>query len=287
MRIGPWDQLNKRSTQETKCKGLYNDNQGRRSTESMTGWTIKSQINSGIRPTSLSLTTTIVNSKNLNKSNKNPTLPPGIQDSSQHVDESPDSLNLFSRASSRAGKWVNSRGRPQTHCIARCSSRSVSIASATRNPSPETISSSSLGESEEKSVGSDPKIPTALRVIISKLSSKRLPPLKLPATFPNGNASTISWDDQVAAEKSSNMVSGAENVLKSAQMPQAPMLGPLNMIHGSAESSSLLGNQNIAYNTELWDGEHHPLSLSGYSGHLKTDTKMLLSSLKHLACFIK
>ena len=68
-------------------------------------------------------------------------------------------------------------------------------------------------------MGSDPKIPTALRVIISKLSSKRLPPLKLPATFPNGNASTISWDDQVAAEESSNMVSGAENVLKSAQMP--------------------------------------------------------------------
>ena len=31
------------------------------------------------------------------------------------------------------------------------------------------------------------------------------------------------------------MVSGAENVPKSAQMPQAPMFGPFNMIHGSAE----------------------------------------------------
>ena len=71
------------------------------------------------------------------------------------------------------------------------------------------------------------------------------------------------------------------------KVPQAPMLGPLNMIHGSAESSSQLGNQNIAHNNELWDGEHHALSLSGYSGHLDTNTKMLSTSLKCLACFIK
>jgi len=83
------------------------------------------------------------------------------------------------------------------------------------------------------------------------------------------------------------MVFGAENVPKSAQMPQALMLGLFNMIHGSAESSSILGNQNIAHNTELWDSEHHALSLSGYSRHLETNTKMLLSSLKYLACFIK
>jgi len=83
------------------------------------------------------------------------------------------------------------------------------------------------------------------------------------------------------------MVSRAENVPKGAQLPQAPMLGPLNMIHGSAESSSHLGNQDIAHNNELWDGEHHVLSLSGYSGHLETDTKMLSISLKHLTGFIK
>jgi len=59
------------------------------------------------------------------------------------------------------------------------------------------------------------------------------------------------------------------------------------MIHESAESSSLLGNQNIAHNNELWDGEHHALSLSGYSGHLETDTKMLSISLKRLTGFIK
>ena len=59
------------------------------------------------------------------------------------------------------------------------------------------------------------------------------------------------------------------------------------MIHRSAESSSHLGNQNIAHNNELWDGKHHVLSLSGYSGHLETDTKMLSISLKCLTGFVK
>jgi len=59
--------------------------------------------------TSFLLTTTMFNPKN---SNKNPILPPGLQDSSQHVGESLDSLNLISRTSSRAGKQVYSRGRP-------------------------------------------------------------------------------------------------------------------------------------------------------------------------------
>jgi len=45
----------------------------------------------------------------------------------------------------------------------------------------------------------------------------------------------------------------------------------------------------LAYNnnTELWDSEHHALSLSEYSGYLETDTKMLSISLKHLMGFIK
>ena len=138
--------------------------------------------------TSLPLTTTMVNSKNPNKSIKSPILSPGIQDSSQHVGESPDSLNLLSRTSSRAGKRVHSRGRPQTYCIAKCSSRSVSASSASRNPSLEALSSSSSGESEEESVGSDPKMPTAPRIITGKLSSKRLPSLKFPTAFPEGKA---------------------------------------------------------------------------------------------------
>ena len=136
-------------------------------------------------------------------------------------------------------------------------------------------------------MGSDPKTPTTPRITTSKLSFKKLPPLKLPAAFPEGKASTMSWDDQVAAEEGSSLVSGAEYVPKSAQLPQAPVLGPLNMIHGSAESSSHLGNQNIAHNNELWDGKHYALSLSGFSGHLETDTKMLSTSLKCLIGFIK
>ena len=157
---------------------------------------------------SLPLTTTMVNSKNPNKLIKNPTLPPGIQDSSKGIGESPDSLNLLSRTSSRAGKRVHSRGRPQTRRIARRSSKSVSASSASRNPSPEALSSSSSGESEEESVGSDPKTPTAPRVTTGKLSFKKLPPLKLPAASPEGKASTMSWDDQVAAEEGSSLVSG-------------------------------------------------------------------------------
>ena len=68
-------------------------------------------------------------------------------------------------------------------------------------------------------MGSDPKTPTAPRVITGKLSFKKLPPLKLPAARPEEKASNISWDDQVAAEEGNNMVSGAENVPKSAQLP--------------------------------------------------------------------
>jgi len=62
--------------------------------------------------TSLPLTTTMVNSKTQKNSNKNPTLPPGLQNSSQHVGECPDPLNLISRTSSKAGKQVHSRKRP-------------------------------------------------------------------------------------------------------------------------------------------------------------------------------
>ena len=54
--------------------------------------------------TSLPLTTIMVNLKIPNKLIKSPTLPPGLQDSSQLISRSPDSLNLLSRASSRAGK---------------------------------------------------------------------------------------------------------------------------------------------------------------------------------------
>ena len=148
---------------------------------------------------SLFLTTTMVNPKIPKNSIKNPTLPPGLQDSSQHVGESLDSLNLLSRTSSRASKQVYSKERPQTGHIIRCSSRSIFASSVLRNPSPEALSSSSSGESEEESMGSDPRLPTTPRVTTSKLSSKRLPSLKLSAAFSTlvseGKASTMSWDD--------------------------------------------------------------------------------------------
>ena len=138
----------------------------------------------------------MVNPKIPENSNKNSTLLPGLQDSSQHVGESPDSLNLLSRASSRAGKQVHSRGRPQTCHIARYSFRSVSASSASRNPSSEALSSSSSGESEKESMDSNLRMPTAPRMTTDKLSSKRLRSLKLPTAFPTpeGKASTMSWD---------------------------------------------------------------------------------------------
>ena len=68
-------------------------------------------------------------------------------------------------------------------------------------------------------MGSDSKTLTAPKVITGKLFFKKLPPLKLSAAFPEGKAFTMSWDNQVAAKKGNNMVSGAENVPKSTQLP--------------------------------------------------------------------
>ena len=63
-------------------------------------------------------------------------------------------------------------------------------------------------------MGSDPKTPTAPRVTTGKLSSKRLPSLKLsaafPALIPEEKASTMSWDDQVSAEEGRDLVFGLE-----------------------------------------------------------------------------
>ena len=44
-------------------------------------------------------------------------------------------------------------------------------------------------------MGFDFRIPTALKVITDKLSFKELPLLKLSATFPDGNAPNIIWND--------------------------------------------------------------------------------------------
>ena len=149
--------------------------------------------------TYLPLTTTMVSSKNPNKSSKNPALPPGLQDSFQHVGEPSDSSNLLSRASSRAGKWVYLRGRPQTHCIARHSSRSVSASSASRNVFPDAVTLSSPGKNEEKDMNLDPKTPTVPKVTTDRFSFKKVSFLKLSATFPASileeTAFNIGWNN--------------------------------------------------------------------------------------------
>ena len=76
--------------------------------------------------------------------------PPGPQATSTSVGESPDSLNLISRASSRAGKRVHPRGRSRARRTVRPSSRSVLAAEDFRKASPEPSSSSEEEESEEE-----------------------------------------------------------------------------------------------------------------------------------------
>jgi len=64
-------------------------------------------------------------------------------------------------------------------------------------------------------------------------------------------------------------------------------LGLYNLIYRLAKSSSPLKNENITYNTELWDSDYYMLLLSGYSRYLETDAKMLFLSLEYLTYFIK
>jgi len=49
MRMGPWDQFNRRSTKGIKCKDLYNNNQGGKNIKPMVEQTIKGRTNSGIQ----------------------------------------------------------------------------------------------------------------------------------------------------------------------------------------------------------------------------------------------
>jgi len=60
------------------------------------------------------------------------------------------------------------------------------------------------------------------------------------------------------------------------------MLKLFNLIHRSAELFSKLENDNIAYNTELWNSDYYILLLSNYFRHIKTDNKMLSLFLEHL-----
>ena len=88
---------------------------------------------------------------------------------STSVGESPDSLNLISHASSRAGKRVHPRERSCACCTVRRSFRSVSATEDSKKASPEPSSSS------EEEVSPGPRIPTASRIITSKLSHRIAP----------------------------------------------------------------------------------------------------------------
>ena len=96
-------------------------------------------------------------------------------------------------------------------------------------------------------MGSDPKMLTVLSVTTDKLFFKRLPSLKLLAAFftliPKEKISTMSWDDQIFAEEGRNLVFRLETAPQATQRPQAPILGPLNMIYRSAESAFQLGRE--------------------------------------------
>ena len=60
----------------------------------------------------------------------------------------------------------------------------------------------------------DPKISAVPRITIGRLFSKKVPFLKLSVAFsisiPRGKAFTMSWEDQISAKESRNLVSRAE-----------------------------------------------------------------------------
>ena len=170
---------------------------------------------------------------------------PGLQATPTSIGESPDSLNLISRASSRASKYVYSRGRSRAHCTVRCSSR---------NASPEPSSSSEEEESEEKEVSPSPRTPTASRIITDKLSY-RIAPLQLPAapspSTPEGRTHSMSWDDQVSAKESRGLASG---VTSAPQVPLLTSLLPHGPNHGTAESfSQVEGSSAVAGTCDMTD----------------------------------
>jgi len=91
---------------------------------------------------------------------------------------------------------VYSKGKSQTHYIARHFSKSISVSSICKNATPKALPLSFSEESEGKNIDLNSKTPTASRVTTGRLSSKKVPSLKLSATFPASiskeKASTIS-----------------------------------------------------------------------------------------------
>jgi len=86
----------------------------------------------------------------------------------------------------------------------------------------------------------------------------------------------------MSAKKGRDLVSKVETIPKNIQRSQAPVIKLSNLIYESAESFFQFKNNNITYNTELWDDDYYVLLLSSYSRYLETNTKILFLSLKYL-----
>jgi len=131
----------------------------------------------------------------------------------------------------------------------------------------------------------------------------------------------MSWDDQISAEESRGLTSG---VICALQAPLSTSLIPHSLNHGMAESSSLVEGgsavagtcdvtgdcdtlvicnsdslpqalqqvtsdiitPNVTYDCDLWDSEHHVISLSGHFGYLENDAKVLALFILRITCFI-
>ena len=193
------------------------------------------------------LTTTMVKSNIQNKSSATNAHPPGPQATSTSVGESPDSLNLISHASFRAGKCIHPREYSCACCTVKRSFKNVSAAEDSKKASPEPSSSSEEEESEEEEVSPSPRTPTASRIITGKLSH-RIAPLQLPAapspSAPKGRIHSMSWDDQVSAEESRGL---ASRVICTLQASLSTSLMPYGPNYETAESSFLVkGSSAVA-----------------------------------------
>ena len=86
----------------------------------------------------------------------------------------------------------------------------------------------------------------------------------------------------MSAKEGRDLFSRVETVSKNIQRFQALVIKLSNLIYESAESFFQFKNNNITYNTKLWDDDYYVLLLSSYSRYLETNTKILFLSLKHL-----
>jgi len=60
-----------------------------------------------------------------------------------------------------------------------------------------------------------------------------------------------------------------------------------SLSQASQQVTSDIVTPDITHDCDLWDGEHHIISLSGHFGYLENDAKVLTSSVLHIARFIQ